>query len=112
MPSRREIVRDELGYVTIAKLSPTLAPPSHFIYAHPAAVTTLTWAKFPVADSKGNLLLDQPTPYLISGGVDPTVVLHDLRDATAQVMIDRYLRCESIASVQLLTLTTCAQSRR
>lgn len=82
--------------MTVANLHLTLAPPTHFIYAQPAAVTTLTWAKFPVADPEGNLLLDQPTPYLISGGVDPTIVLHDLRDASAQVMMDKYLRCESV----------------
>lgn len=72
------------------------ALPTHFIYAHPASITTLIWVKFPVADPDGNLLLDQPTPYLLSGGVDPNIVMHDVRDASAQVMIDKYIRCKSI----------------
>ncbi|KAJ9093228.1 hypothetical protein QFC19_008434 [Naganishia cerealis] len=74
------------------------APPQHFFHAHPSAVTTLTWMRFPVSDTRGNLLLDQPPVYLLSGGVDPTIVLHDLRDKSAEVFVDRYIRFPSLTT--------------
>jgi hypothetical protein len=95
-------------YLHNCRADVTAAPPSHFIYAHPTAITTLAWARFPVADPEGNLLLDQPTPYLLSGSVDPNIMMHDMRDSSAIVFVDKYIRCKSV--YRWISVLTCLQS--